>query len=90
MKNTVTVTFKIDGVEIKTNARVPQLKNGINADNMIVLNAKSELQNKLGIDIYKVMNAEHYEDIKDAVFIDKSNFGRDWNEEWNPRKIKWN
>ncbi|MCY7500131.1 hypothetical protein [Bacillus pumilus] len=77
MKNTVTVTFKIDGVEIKTNARVPQLKNGINADNMIVLNAKSELQNKLGIDIYKVMNAEHYEDIKDAVFIDKSNFGRD-------------
>ncbi|MGE6627817.1 hypothetical protein [Bacillus pumilus] len=34
MKNTVTVTvtFKIDGVEIKTNARVPQLKNGINLE----------------------------------------------------------
>ncbi|WP_186299477.1 hypothetical protein [Bacillus pumilus] len=51
MKNTVTVTFKIDGVEIKTNARVPQLKNGI--------------------------NAEHYDDIKAAVVIDKSNLGRD-------------
>ncbi|KIL12209.1 hypothetical protein B4127_1540 [Bacillus pumilus] len=77
MNNTVKVTFTIEGVEIKTDARVPQMRNGINADNMIVLNAKSELENKLGIDIYKVMNAEHYDDIKDAVYIDKSDFRRD-------------
>ncbi|WP_343310522.1 hypothetical protein AAHT65_16540 [Bacillus atrophaeus] len=48
--------------------------NGINADNMIVLHAKSHLKKNLGIDIFEVMNAEHYEDIEHLVTIDKSGY----------------
>ncbi|MFV4887524.1 hypothetical protein ACS4RT_13220 [Bacillus amyloliquefaciens] len=74
MQNTVKVTFNVNGVEIKTDARVPQMPNGINADNMIVLHAKSNLKKNLGIDIYEVMNAEHYDDIEHLVTIDKSGY----------------
>lgn len=44
------------------------------ADNMIVLHAKSNLKKNLGIDIYEVMNAEHYDDIEHLVTIDKSDY----------------
>ncbi|AXF33414.1 hypothetical protein ACR6EC_23445 [Bacillus subtilis] len=74
MQNTVKVTFNVNGVEIKTDAGVPQMPNGINADNMIVLHAKSNLKKNLGIDIYEVMNAEHYDDIEHLVTIDKSDY----------------
>ncbi|MEC2307649.1 hypothetical protein [Bacillus atrophaeus] len=74
MQNTVKVTFIVNGVEIKTNAGVPQMPNGINTDNMIVLHAKSNLKKNLGIDIYEVMNAEHYDDIEHLVTIDKSSY----------------
>ncbi|AEB23444.1 MULTISPECIES: hypothetical protein [Bacillus amyloliquefaciens group] len=74
MQNTVKVTFNVNGVEIKTDAGVPQMPNGINADNMIVLHAKRNLEKNLGIDIYEVMNAEHYDDIEHLVTIDKSGY----------------
>ncbi|KUP30294.1 hypothetical protein [Bacillus halotolerans] len=74
MQNTVKVTFNVNGVEIKTDAGVPQMPNGINADNMIVLHAKSNLKKNLGVDIFEVMNAEHYEDIEHLVTIDKSGY----------------
>ncbi|MCY9259168.1 hypothetical protein MOF13_08690 [Bacillus spizizenii] len=74
MQNTVKVTFNVNGVEIKTKAGVPQMPNGINADNMIVLHAKSNLKKNLGIDIFEVMKAEHYEDIEHLVTIDKSGY----------------
>ncbi|PHI49699.1 hypothetical protein B9T64_06880 [Bacillus halotolerans] len=74
MQNTVKVTFNVNGVEIKTDAGVPQMPNGINADNMIVLHAKGNLKKNLGIDIYEVMNAEHYDDIEHLVTIDKSGY----------------
>ncbi|ATC49396.1 hypothetical protein CLI97_00059 [Bacillus velezensis] len=76
MQNTVKVTFNVNGVEIKTDAGVPQMPNGINADNMIVLHAKSNLKKNLGIDIYEVMNAEHYDDIEHLVTIDKSGYNQ--------------
>ncbi|MCY0092196.1 MULTISPECIES: hypothetical protein [Bacillus amyloliquefaciens group] len=74
MQNTVKVTFNVNGVEVKTDAGVPQMPNGINADNMIVLHAKRNLEKNLGIDIYEVMNAEHYDDIEHLVIIDKSGY----------------
>ncbi|AEB63858.1 hypothetical protein MHH91_11230 [Bacillus sp. FSL K6-2819] len=74
MQNTVKVTFNVNGVEIKTDAGVPQMPNGINADNMIVLHAKRNLEKNLGIDIYEVMNAEYYDDIEHLVTIDKSGY----------------
>lgn len=52
MQNTVKVTFNVNGVEVKTDAGVPQMPNGINADNMIVLHARRNLEKNLGIDIY--------------------------------------
>ncbi|OAZ62803.1 hypothetical protein JNUCC21_11400 [Bacillus sp. JNUCC-21] len=76
MQNTVKVTFNVNGVEIKTDAGVPQMPNGINADNMIVLHAKRNLEKNLGIDIYEVMNAEHYDDIEHLVTIDKSGYNQ--------------
>ncbi|WNJ75463.1 hypothetical protein [Bacillus velezensis] len=76
MQNTVKVTFNVNGVEIKTDAGVPQMPNGINADNMIVLHAKRNLEKNLGIDIYEVMNAKHYDDIEHLVTIDKSGYNQ--------------
>ncbi|QBG56615.1 hypothetical protein D2M30_2286 [Bacillus amyloliquefaciens] len=76
MRNTVKVTFNVNGVEVKTDAGVPQMPNGINADNMIVLHAKRNLEKNLGIDIYEVMNAEHYDDIEHLVTIDKSGYNQ--------------
>ncbi|MFK3936647.1 hypothetical protein ACI2JA_03905 [Alkalihalobacillus sp. NPDC078783] len=74
MTKTVTVTFNVNGVEIKTEASVPQMKDGINHDNMIVLNAKSNIKRKLGIDIYEILKAEHLDEINDMVYIDKESY----------------
>ena len=74
MSKTVIVKFIINGVKIETEALVPQMKDGINHDNMIILNAKSNIKKKLGIDIYELLNIEHYEEMQEKVFIDKSSY----------------
>lgn len=74
MNNTVKVTFNINGIEVIAHSGVPKLKDGINKDNMIVLNAKEILERELGIDVYKILNADHYEQIQHLITIDKSNY----------------
>lgn len=74
MTKTVKVTFVIKNTEISVQSGVPMLKDGINHDNMIVLNAKAIIERDLGLNVYKLLNAEHYDDIKNNVTIDKSSY----------------
>ncbi|KRT87136.1 MULTISPECIES: hypothetical protein [Bacillus] len=68
---TAIVTFNIKGTEIKTKGRVPKvsrLKDDAKKA-MTVLNAINDLKRELGIDVFKLLNGECYDDIRDSVQI---------------------